>query len=390
MSAATGILAFIATLLVMIVFHEFGHFVAARRFGIKVEEFFVGFGPRLFARRRGETTYGIKAILLGGYVKIAGMNPWQKVPESELPRTFGAKPPWQRAIVLGAGSLTHFVLAIVVLTVIFVLIGVPGDPTTTLATVQTKITPPPGFSVDPVAAESAPAKEAGFQAGDRVVAVDGMRIGNWEDLRKAIRSRPGQTISIEVERDGRGVELPVAPVAVTGKSPEGGLETVGLIGIVPRYTVERAAPHIGVWRAATATGSLIVNSVVVIGKVFSPSGIGRIFSSLSETGARGEEDPIGLVGGARLTGQAASAGRVQELLGTLTGFIVIIGVFNLLPLPPLDGGYLLILLIEKVRKRTVDLRRVVPVMAFVIGFLIFLQMALIYLDIVRPVTNPFQ
>src|SRR5688572_28512328 len=108
----------------MVTFHEFGHFITARRFGIKVEEFFVGFGPRVFSRRRGETEFGLKAILLGGYVKIAGMNPFQEISKEEWPRTFGAKPPWQRAIVLVAGSFTHLILATVVFTFLFGVVGI--------------------------------------------------------------------------------------------------------------------------------------------------------------------------------------------------------------------------------------------------------------------------
>lgn len=389
MSGTVGILSFIATLFVMIVFHEFGHFITARRMGIRVDEFAIGFGPRLLSRTKGETIYSIRPIPFGGFVKIAGMNPFQPVHESDLPRTFGAKPSWQRAIVLGAGSFTHFVLGLVVLFIVYAIIGVPVDPTTTLESVQSQVTPPERFVVPP-GQQSGPAKEAGLRPGDRITSIDGNELSNWDELRETIRANPGEELVIGAIRNGRPLEIRVTPAAATGKDEDSKTVTIGLIGIVPRFTVERQAPHAAVWSATKSTGILIGSSVVVIGRVFSPAGIGRIFSSLNESGERGLDDPIGLVGGARLTGQAATAGRIADILGTLVGFTVVIGVFNLLPLPPLDGGYLLILAIEKVRGRKVDLRKVVPVAVLVVGFLLFVQVALLYLDVVRPVTNPFQ
>src|SRR3989475_13196059 len=114
-----GYVLFFLAILVVVLVHESGHFVFAKAFGIKVEEFFVGFGPRLWSIRRGETEYGVKAIPAGGYVRIAGMNPYEEIPPEELPRTFGAKPAWQRALVLAAGPLTHLVMAILFLAIFF-------------------------------------------------------------------------------------------------------------------------------------------------------------------------------------------------------------------------------------------------------------------------------
>src|SRR5207302_7694726 len=165
MSGAVGILLFIATLIVMVMIHEAGHMTAARAFGMKVEEYFFGFGPRIFAFRRGETEYGMKAIPAGGYVKIAGMNPYLTVPESDLPRTFGAKPAWQRAIVLSAGSATHFLVAALLLTFSFAVLGVPGHATTTLQSVSA--------TAGKLNGQAGPAEKAGLKPGDRIVAIDG-------------------------------------------------------------------------------------------------------------------------------------------------------------------------------------------------------------------------
>src|SRR5205823_898096 len=134
----------------------------------------IGFGPKLFSRRRGETEYGVKGIPLGGYVRIAGMNPWQPITDDERPRTFGAKPAWQRAIVLSAGSATHFVMAAVIMLVVFLFTGLPGW-STKLASVE------PG----------GPAAVAGFEAGDRVLAVDGHKTRTWLDFRDDIQGSPG-------------------------------------------------------------------------------------------------------------------------------------------------------------------------------------------------------
>jgi RIP metalloprotease RseP len=123
MSQGFGILVFVLVLLGVVVIHEAGHFLTAKAFKIKVEEFFIGFGPRLWSFRRGETEYGIKAIPAGGYVRIAGMNPFEEIPTAEFPRTFGAKPAWQRAIVIVTGPVTHFVVAAVTLFIFFVGIG---------------------------------------------------------------------------------------------------------------------------------------------------------------------------------------------------------------------------------------------------------------------------
>lgn len=388
MREAVGVVSFILALLIVIVFHEFGHFITAKRFGIKVEEFFIGFGPRLYARQKGETTFGVKALLLGGYVKIAGMNPWQSIPESELPRTFAAKPHWQRAIVLSAGSFTHFVLAFVVLFVLFGFVGVL-QPTTTLAQVQSKVEAPPGFSITDGEGAS-PAAEAGLKPDDKIVSIEGRFVSEWDEVREAIRLNAGRVIKVGVLRDGQRLDFEVKPVVATGKDAEGKQVTIGLVGIVSERERDTQPVQVAAWTAMKGTGFYIGQSFRVIGTVFSPEGLGRIISAFGEGGARGPESPIGLVGAGRAAGQAASAGAFEDVTFLLVGMTVIIGVFNLLPLPPLDGGYLLILLVEKIRGKKVDLRKLAPVMALVLGILIFIFLSLLYLDIVRPVSNPFQ
>jgi membrane-associated protease RseP (regulator of RpoE activity) len=375
MSGGVGIAAFIVTLFVMIMIHESGHFLAARAFGIKVEEFFIGFGPKLLSWRRGETEYGLKAILLGGYVRIAGMNPWQTIPESDLPRTFGAKPAWQRAILLVAGSATHFVVGVVIMIVALGVVGEPF-PSTRIDTIQATVGGVPG-----------PAKVAGLRSGDRIVEVDRRRIATWDDFREVVRRSPGQPVTIIVERNGRQQTVVATPMAQ--KDPQGGSAQVGVLGIAPAFVNERRPLPRAVVDGIKTTGEFAKLSVLGIGKVFSPTGVRDVVDSLGGTGARGIDSPVGLVGIARQSSEAAEQGNLFGLLAFFTSFIVFVGIINLAPLPPLDGGHLLVLLIEKIRGRPVDMRKVVPVAAVVLGFLMLFTFALLYLDIRRPVVSPF-
>ncbi|MEX2587700.1 MAG: site-2 protease family protein [Actinomycetota bacterium] len=378
-----GLTAFIVTMLVMVVFHEWGHYITAKKFGIKVEEFFVGFGPRIFSRRRGETEFGLKAILLGGYVKIAGMNPFQEITDEERPRTFGAKPAWQRAIVLSAGSFTHFILATVLFAGMFGVIGVPDRLTTTVDMVVPEIEGRPG-----------PASEAGIEPGDTIVQIDGTGIETWDDVREAIRPTAGQTIEVVVERDGEEITRQMTPVPAEVPVDAENLdetETVGQIGIGPEVHIERSGPIASIVDGTKMTGEMIVLSITGVGKIVHP-GISEVLKAFGGTGEREltEDQPIGLVGGARIAGQATAAGNLSVLVSFLGSFIVFVGVINLAPLPPLDGGHLLVLGLEKLLRREIDARKVIPAAAAVLVFFVLLGGALVYLDIARPMQNPFQ
>lgn len=386
MSGGWGIFAFVVTVFVMVIFHEFGHFTTARRFGIKVEEFFVGFGPRIFSWRRGETEYGLKAVLLGGYVRIAGMNPFQTVPEEEKPRTFGAKPAWQRAIVLSAGSFTHFLLATVVFALLYSTVGVedPDQPLPIVQRVEEKVAGKPG-----------PAREGGLREGDRIVSISGTRVRSWDDVRHQIRTNAGNELVFRVERSGKDLDLKISPVEArvpVGPEEPTKTELAGQIGVAPEFAVIREPPHVAVWHGITTTGRAIKESVKGIGGIFSPRGIAGVFQALGDTGPRSadEDEPVGLVGGARLAGQATAAGSFQTLIQFLALFVVFVGVINLAPLPPLDGGHLAVLAIEKISRRSVDMRKVIPVAGAVVAFFVVLSIAILYLDIVRPLANPFQ
>ncbi|MGH2766098.1 MAG: M50 family metallopeptidase [Actinomycetota bacterium] len=372
-----GILIFVAGILLMIFVHELGHFVAAKRFGIKVEEFFLGFGPRLWSFRRGETEYGLKAIPFGGYVRIAGMNPFEEAPPEDRERVFTAKPAWQRAIVLVAGALTHFVLAFLLLATFFWFVGIPRFGGPQVARVEATLD-----------GQASPAAEAELRPGDVFVEVDGRPIRSYQEFLEYVDGHVGREISLVVDRDGRRVPLEATPVL---SEVEG--EPVGRLGIVlTRAFVgrDRAGPIEGLGEAAGAVGEFVVGSFRAMGQVFGPEGLGRVGALLFGEGERATTDPVGIVGAARVSGQAAAAGQVEVFFFLFAFFNVFVGILNLLPLPPLDGGHLAVLGFESLTGRRVDPRRLIPITALVAGFLILFTIAITYLDVFAPIPNPFQ
>jgi membrane-associated protease RseP (regulator of RpoE activity) len=368
-----GILIFIVALLVVVMIHESGHFFTAKAFKIKVEEFFVGFGPRLWSFRRGETEYGVKALPLGGYVRIAGMNPFEEIRPEDASRTFTSKPIWQRATVIGAGPVTHFVMAIVFLSIYFAAIGARTTSRPQIEMVEPRL-----------GGQTSPAAAAGLRAGDEVVAVDGQPVRSIDHLIAYSRSHVGVPLQITIKRDGQLLTIRAVPVPadVNGKQ-------VGRLGVILGAARERVGPLTAIGRAVIQTGSLTKGIVVRLGDVFGPSGLRRIGDLLSGSPRRAS-DATSVVGGARLAGEAAQAGAWDALFELMVVFNVFVGVLNLIPLPPLDGGHLAILAYEKVARRQPDVRKLVPLTVLVAGFLILFVVSLVYLDIVRPLPNPFQ
>src|SRR5438552_16513435 len=200
MPAWVGYVLFFIAILVVVLVHESGHFAFAKAFRIKVEEFFIGFGPRIWSFRRGETEYGVKAIPAGGYVRIAGMNPFEDVPSEEQPRTFGAKPAWQRTLVILAGPVTHFVVAVVVLFVFFVGIGAPTPTKPVIDRVLTTLN-----------RHQSPAAAAGLRPGDQFVALNGRPVDSVDQLSSYIHSHAGTRLTVTVRRGGRLVAIRATP-----------------------------------------------------------------------------------------------------------------------------------------------------------------------------------
>jgi len=414
MTSLLGILLFVFALMLAIFFHEGGHFVTAKLFGMKVERFFLGFGRTVWSFRRGETEYGLKALPLGGFCKIAGMSPYENdgnfleqdrsrpqpkhlaghpgastgtgvaearerpAPEPTPPeRQFRNKPAWQRAIVLSAGSITHFLVALLLIYFVLVVVG--------LDTVTTRISEV--VTTAPNGAE-APAKAAGLAAGDRIVAVDGRPVDGFEQLRTAFADKAGQPVQVVYERDGRGRITTITPVRYQQDG-----RTRGFLGVKGSVEKRRLDPIAGVTRTGSLFWELITGSV---------RGLAGIVPGFSER-LRGPEPgapagggdgsgggPVGIVGIARFAGEAIAANQWIAFVLLLIQFNVFVGLFNLLPIPPMDGGYLGFLLWEKATGRQVDLRKVAPVAAGIVILLVMLTVSLVWLDITNPIANPFK
>jgi membrane-associated protease RseP (regulator of RpoE activity) len=366
--AGLGIGAFIFVLILVIVIHEAAHFGVARAFDIKVTEFFVGFGPKLRSRMRGETEVGFKAIPAGGYVKIAGMNPYETVAPEDHARTFGSKPIWQRALVIAAGPATHFVLAFIFFVAWLGLVGAPTDAKPVLDAVPATMDGAPG-----------PAFEAGLRPGDRVIALDDLRAPTAEQVIEYTQEHVGEPIEVTVIRDGSPLTVIVVPVL----SEVDGVE-VARLGVVLGPGRETAGALGAVTGGADLVWDNLVGTVRGVARIFGPEGIGRLFDLVFTDEPREAGDPASIVGIGQVAGATASEGNIGDLL-LLFGIVnVFVGFLNLLPLPPFDGGHLAVLAIEKVRGRAVDMRRIAPISAAVAAFFIVFTIAVVYVDLTKP------
>ncbi|HVE93171.1 MAG TPA: M50 family metallopeptidase [Actinomycetota bacterium] len=378
MGAGLGIAAFVFLLLLAIFFHELGHFLAARWAGIKVTQFFVGFGPTLWSRRGGrqevvesadgqiverpELEYGVKAIPLGGFVKILGMSPFEEVPPQDYARSFQRAPAWKRAIVLAAGSATHILTAFIALVLILSAVGIPTRQTLELEMVS----------------RGSPASESGLRPGDRIVAVDGRKVSEWTQVRNLIRDSPGRQMQLTVANrtgDRRTVGITPRP-----QQEDGGRRTVGLIGVSSKLANVRVNPAVAAGRSAVVIGQFIGRFVTSTPKLFSAETLG-----LTKTPGREDERAQSVVGAGRAAADLASKGQVLRFLEFFVYINMAIGLFNLLPIPPLDGGHLLLLGLEKVRRKPVGQTTMVRVMAVGFALLLLLGMWIIFQDIVSPV-----
>ncbi|MDQ3619808.1 MAG: RIP metalloprotease [Actinomycetota bacterium] len=386
-----GIWLFILALLVVIMIHEAGHFTMAKLFNFKATKFFLGFGPTLWSFTKGETEYGVKAIPAGGFVKIVGMNPYEEVPPQDRARSYENKPAWQRTIVLVAGSATHWIVAFLLLLFAALAIGFPAGLSNRL---------------EAVTAASA-ADEGGLLAGDEIVAVDGTETQSWSVIREFIRDHGGERAEFTVVRDGetrtftttlsRGISNEDGLIVAEAGPGEQlrplkeGEEVVGFFGVEPsiRYETE-PFPH-AIGTAAVYTGRATVEAVKGVGDVGSMIFGGRLIDALTGEGTREAdgESPVGVVGAGRIASEIVASGQYLNFIGFIVSFTIFIGLMNLLPLPPLDGGHLAVVAWESVTGRKVDVRKLIPIAAAVISFFVIIFIAVLYLDIARPIKVPF-
>lgn len=390
----------VGAMVVMIFLHELGHYLAARISGMKVLQFFLGFGPTIWSFQRGETEYGIKMIPAGAYVKVLGMTGLEDVDAHEEHRTYRQASYPRRMLLAVAGSLMHFLQAFAFIFVILVFFGAPRG-----AIFLERPEPDPAtWQVGRVSASSA-AEAIGLESGDRIESVDGTAVATFDQLGEAVRPAPGETVEIEWSRDGREM----AADATLGVNTETG---TGLLGVTESYALTKVNPAAAVVQSGQELGSFMWQSAGQMARLLTPSGIGNMFSQVrtgGETAATGDnvapdvsadggDDSgrmVSIVGAAQMGTALYRAGTVNLLL-FLVAINVFIGLFNLIPLLPLDGGHVAIATYERIREgiaRTgrrylVDMTKLMPLTYTVVFILIGIGVSSLYLDIVNPVEIP--
>lgn len=369
---AVWIIVAILVIAALIFIHELGHFLAAKAVGIKAEQFSIGFGPEITGWDRGETRYSLKWILAGGYVKILGMNPDEEISDEDRPRSYGEAPYWKRAVVVLAGSLAHLFIALLLFYLFFWPIGYQVL-TGRIEKVEKTIEVSGGEKVP------GPAYVAGLEKGDLITSVDGAKVDDWDDLTEQLSNRPGETVLLEAKRADRMLEYETRLLDVDGR---------GILGIVvdtgDTFT-RRSDPLTAVWQAIRTTGEVTVLLAKGIASLFSLNTLKMLVGIAPRT----SESPRSIVGAAQLTFQAAGQ-NASVFVFVLAQIILFLTLFNLLPLPPFDGGHLLVIIVEKLTGRKIDVRKLVPVAWAVIIILSVVALRLVLLDIFNPLKNPFK
>jgi membrane-associated protease RseP (regulator of RpoE activity) len=391
-----GVLIFVVALLVSVMLHEFGHFATAKKFGMRVTQFFVGFGQTLWSTFRGETEYGVKALPFGGFVKITGMTSAEDVDLADEPRSFRNQPGWQRIIVLSAGSFMHFVLAMFLLFVLAIGIGQPSSNTNVVSAIAACVPASNAAlnSASPCAGHNlgkSPAQIAGLKPGDKIISVNGVPVGNWNQLHTALKAQHAKvSIPVVVERNGRDVRLHVELAAIPNRA-------VPYLGVEPAVAYQRSG-FFGAWGyAGDQFGDTLTSSASAIAKL--PSAIPDLFAADRSKTAAGQVSSV--VGVGEVTGDVVEASlpwqaKVSVVLLLIASLNIFVGAFNLLPLLPLDGGHLAVVIFERIRAwfnrlrgrpdpGLVDIQKLVPVSLLVFALLVGLGTLLIAADIFNPV-----
>ncbi|MEM7444573.1 MAG: RIP metalloprotease RseP [Pseudomonadota bacterium] len=357
---------FLVVLTILVFVHEWGHFWVARRCGVRVQVFSVGFGPELFGRTdRHGTRWKFSLIPLGGYVKMFGDANAASMPDGSVQQmtdderavSFFHKPLWKRAAIVAAGPMANFLFAAIALAILFAIYQHPFPPST-VGTVQ----------------EGSPAELAGIEPGDRIVAVDGRSVGRFSDLVVAVQSFDGEPLAIDLRRDGNPIELSITPALVEVDRGQGVIE-------VPRIGV---SPDAGPYDVPRAIGMGVVETFALIGLTI--DAIGEII-----VGDRSTEELGGPIRIAQMSGDVAQFG-ILALVWFTALLSINLGLINLLPVPVLDGGHLLFYAIEAVRGRPLG-EKAQEVgfrlgVAFVLGLMIFATWNdLVQLDVVAWFQN---
>ncbi len=373
-----GILAFVVALLFSVMVHEFGHYITARRYGMRVSEFFVGFGKRLWSVQRGETEFGVKAIPAGGYCKIEGMAPNDEMPAGQEDRAFYKASSGKKLIVLGAGSFLHFVLGFVLLFTLFAGIG-----TNQVLPVINEVVP------------NSAAQAAGIRAGDEVVSINGKRVTEWYKDVEVIRESQGRELSLVLNRNGEEISV-TASARLT--DIDGTKRYV--LGIVNDVGLKRSGLLLSIKNSAIVTRDFLTESVRSLGKL--PEKIPALWGATVRGEERDANGLVGVVGVARVSGEAVGSDKLtpMERLATFVLIVaslnIFVGVFNLLPILPLDGGHMAVAIADEIRAflarlrgrprpAPIDVTVLTPITMVVFVVLATLTLLLLVADVLNPV-----
>ena len=361
---------FVVGLLVSVFLHEMGHFVTARRSGMKVTQFFMGFGPRLWSTQRGEVEYGIRALPLGAFVRIVGMNNLDECDPADEPRAYRAQSYPKRMLVITAGSLMHGVIALVLF------FGVYATSGRYTETGDVLVTSPP--------AANSPAQQSGVVLGDVIREIDGIVVSSRDQfIDQIVSKKPGQTVTVIVDRSGERVSLN----ATLGNNPvDTSIAYFGVASWSLDYVRVNPVNAIGY-----ASQDLVVTAGRSVAGVFVVLNPVNIVNSVIDDKADPATRPGTVVGASQLGGEIGRQDGLKGVLLLLASVNIFVGVFNLFPLLPFDGGHAAIATYERFRSRRgktyrADVGKMVPVATMVVGLLALLLIVGLYLDLTQPIS----
>ncbi len=423
---ALGVLAFVVGIVVSIGLHEMGHMIPAKKFGVKVTQFFVGFGNTVWSTKRGETEYGIKAIPLGGYVKLVGMLPpakdadphevrdsntglftqlatdarnaeYETVTDDDMDRLFYRLPWWKKVIVMSGGPAVNVAIAVVLFGIVIMGFGAQQPTTTVEAVSDCAISDAEAGRACTAQDPATPAKQAGLQSGDQITSFDGEQVTSWEQLSRDIRANGDRQVELGYTRDGAAETVTISPSVIARADlddPESTVQ-VGFLGVQPATALERGTPvdvAETMWQYVEGTAEAIV---------YLPARMVDV-TQAAFGAERDPEGPVGVVGASRISGELVTLGdptwgeRASRVLALLAGLNVFLALFNMIPILPFDGGHVAGALWEALRRGFarlrgrpdpgyVDVAKALPV-AYAMGVvLIVMSVILVYADIVNPV-----
>jgi membrane-associated protease RseP (regulator of RpoE activity) len=374
-----GILAFIVALLLSVMIHEFGHYITARKYGMWVSEFFVGFGKKIWSVQRGETEFGVKTIPAGGYCKIEGMSPSDELPVGQEDRAFYKASSAKKLVVLGAGSFLHFVIGFVLLFTLFAGIG-----TNQVLPVISQVVP------------NSAAEAAGIQPGDEILSINGKKVTEWYKDVEVIRQSEGKELTLVLDRNGQEISI-----TASGRLTDIDGTKRYVLGIVNDVGLKRSGLSVSLKNSAIVTKSFLTESVKSLAKL--PEKVPALWGATVRGEERDANGLVGVVGVARVSGEAVGSDKLtpMERLATFVLIVaslnIFVGIFNLLPILPLDGGHMAVAIADEIRAffarlrgrprpAPIDVTVLTPVTMVVFVILACLTLLLLVADVINPVT----